>query len=73
MYSTEQGEPGYINISRSFMLVRSLLLTIRWTYESVALAIAEITQEVSPAVEEFRTIATILLLMTTGEADKTIS
>ena len=48
------------------MLVRSLVLTIRWTYESVALAIAEITQDVTPLVEQFRTVATALLIVITG-------
>ncbi|KXJ74207.1 uncharacterized protein LOC109404914 [Aedes albopictus] len=62
----EEGEAGYIHISRTFMLVRSLVLTIRWTYESVALAIAEITQDVTPLVEQFRTVATALLIVITA-------
>lgn len=49
------------------MLVRSFVLTIRWTYESVALAITEIDQGISPLVEQFRSVATILLIVITGE------
>lgn len=62
----EEGEPGYIHISRTFMLVRSFVLTIRWTYESVALAITEIDQGISPLVEQFRSVATILLIVITA-------
>lgn len=63
----EEGEAGYIHISRTFMLVRSLVLTVRWTYESVSVTFAEIRQDASPVVvEQFRCVATTLLVVITA-------
>ncbi|XP_065073397.1 uncharacterized protein LOC135697563 [Ochlerotatus camptorhynchus] len=62
----EEGESGYIHISRTFMLVRSLVLTIRLTYESASLMVAEINEEVTPEVVRFKNTTTILLIAITA-------
>ncbi|XP_065073385.1 uncharacterized protein LOC135697552 [Ochlerotatus camptorhynchus] len=54
--------PGYIHICRVFMLTRSLILTVRWTYESVALRISQINGDTRPNVARAENIATILLM-----------
>ncbi|XP_062550241.1 uncharacterized protein LOC134214989 [Armigeres subalbatus] len=58
----DQCEIGYIQIGRTFMLVRSLFLTIRWTYESVALTIAEIGQAVPVVDDQFRSLILLLVV-----------
>lgn len=50
------------------MLVRSLVLTVRLTYESASLMIAEINEEVTPEVLRFESTKTILLIAIAGAA-----
>lgn len=49
------------------MLTRSLILTVRWTYESVALSVSQINGDTRPNVARAENIATVLLMTIAGE------
>ncbi|XP_029734385.1 uncharacterized protein LOC109404927 [Aedes albopictus] len=58
----DEAIPGYIQISRVFMLTRNIVLMIRWTYESVALTVCQINGDNDTSIVNAETTATMLLI-----------
>nr|XP_029734373.1 uncharacterized protein LOC115269685 [Aedes albopictus] len=58
----DEAIPGYIQISRVFMLTRSIVLMIRWTYESVALTVCQINRDTDTTIVNAETTAAMLLI-----------
>ncbi|XP_021697812.1 uncharacterized protein LOC110675969 [Aedes aegypti] len=58
----DEAIPGYIHISRVFMLTRSIILIIRWTYESVVLRVYQISGDNDSSIATAATTATVLLI-----------
>lgn len=66
----DEANLSYIHIHKAFMVTRNIVLIVRWSVESTSIKISQIRENNTPALEDYLTRVTLLLLSVSGEFSK---